>query len=72
VTQRIRSAPHVHAGRVVIVQNGEVIAMGSLSNMACIGRALSTPNVDIYLHADDAQDFKAWQMAESERKRRLN
>ncbi|MEH2536475.1 MULTISPECIES: hypothetical protein [unclassified Bradyrhizobium] len=71
MTQRIHAAPNQFPGRVMIVQDGEVIAMGPLSNLLVISRALSTPNVDIYLHPHDAL-FKAWLVDEAERKRRLN
>jgi hypothetical protein len=72
VTQRIYAAPAQTRGRVLVMLDGEIIAQGSLSSLACIGRALSTPNADIYLHLDDAQDFKAWQIADQTAKRRLN
>jgi hypothetical protein len=70
--QRIFSAPNQHPGRVLVMLGDEVIAQGSLSNLACISRALSTPGADVYLHPDDAQDFKAWQVEEAARQRRLN
>jgi hypothetical protein len=72
VTQRIYATPAQTRGRVLVMLDCEVIAQGSLSNLACIGRALSTPNVDIYLHPDDAQGFKAWQVEDQKHKRRLN
>ncbi|MEH2499555.1 hypothetical protein V1294_006034 [Bradyrhizobium sp. AZCC 1678] len=72
MSQRIHAAPNQHPGRVLVMQDGVAIAMGSLSNLLVISRALSTANIDIYLHPDDAYEFKAWQIAESERKRRLN
>ena len=72
MTQRIHAAPNQHPGRVLVMQDGEVIAQGSLSNLGVISRALSTPNVDIYLHPDDALDFQAWLLEEETRKRRLN
>ncbi|MBN9004892.1 MAG: hypothetical protein J0H40_05700 [Rhizobiales bacterium] len=70
--QRIYSAPHQTRGRVLVMQGSTAIAMGSLSNLACISRALSTPGVDIYLHPDDAMDFQAWQVEQIAAKRRLN
>jgi hypothetical protein len=70
--QRIFSAPGQHPGRVLVMLGDEVIAQGSLCNLECIKRALSTPGADIYLHPDDALDFKAWQIEEANRKRRLN
>jgi hypothetical protein len=33
---------------------------------------LATPNADIYLHPDDAQDINAWRVEEAQRKWRLN
>jgi ABC-type phosphonate transport system ATPase subunit len=72
MSQRIFSAPGQHPGRVLVMLEREVIAQGSLTNLACISRALATPNADIYLHPDDAQDFNAWRVEEAQRKRRLN
>ncbi|HMJ27288.1 MAG TPA: hypothetical protein VK512_01060 [Xanthobacteraceae bacterium] len=70
--QRIFSAPGQHPGRVLVMLGDEVIAQGSLTNLAIISRALSTPGVDVYLHPDDALEFQAWQVEEAARKRRLN
>jgi hypothetical protein len=70
--QRIHAAPNQHPGRVLVMQDGVAIAQGSLNNLVVISRALSTPNVDIYVHPDDAQDFQAWMVDEAKRKRRLN
>lgn len=70
--QRIFSAPNQHPGRVLVMLGDEVIAQGSLSNLACIAGALSTPGTDVYLHPDDAQSFKVWQIEDAQRKRRLN
>jgi hypothetical protein len=70
--QRIFSAPGQHPGRVLVMLGDEVIAQGSLSNLAVISRALSTPGADVYLHPDDAQDFKNWQIEDQKHKRRLN
>jgi hypothetical protein len=70
--QRIFSAPGQHPGRVLVMLGDEVIAQGSLSNLAVISRALSTPGANIYLHPDDAQDFQIWQVEDAQRKRRLN
>jgi hypothetical protein len=72
MTQRIYAAPHIYPGRVVVMLDGEVIAMGSLSNLVVISRALSTPGTEVYLHPDDAADFQEWMVAEAARKRRLN
>jgi hypothetical protein len=41
--QRIFSAPGQHPGRVLVMLGDEVIAQGSLTNLAIISRALSTP-----------------------------
>jgi hypothetical protein len=70
-TQRIHAVPSQTPGRVLVMHDGEAIAMGSLSNLGCISRALSTPGADIYLNPDDAADFKAWQIADRAM-RRLN
>jgi hypothetical protein len=72
MSQRIYAAPLLEPGRVVVMHDGVVVAMGTIQNLACIGAALSTPNADIYLNPDDAADFKAWQIADRAAKRRLN
>jgi ABC-type phosphonate transport system ATPase subunit len=70
--QRIFSSPNQHPGRVLVMLGEEVIAQGSLSNLAVISRALSTPGANVYLHPADAADFQIWQVEEAARKRRLN
>jgi hypothetical protein len=64
LTQRIHAVPSQTPGRVVVMHHGVVVAMGTISNLACIGAALSTPNADIYLNPNDAADFKTWQIAD--------
>jgi hypothetical protein len=70
--RRIFSAPGQQPGRVLVMLGDEVIAQGSLSNLAVISRALSTPGVDVYLHPDDASGFQEWQVEQQAAKRRLN
>jgi hypothetical protein len=48
MSQRIYAAPLLEPGRVVVMHDGVVVAMGTISNLACIGAALSAPNADIY------------------------
>ncbi len=70
--RRIHPDPDQFPGRVRVMQGDDCIAMGSISNLACIARALSTPDIDIYLHPDDQQDFQAWLVEDQAAQRRLN
>jgi hypothetical protein len=70
--RRIHSDPNQLPGRVRVMQGDDCIAQGSISNLACIARALSTHDIDVYLHPDDHQDFNAWLVEEQDRKRRMN
>ncbi len=70
--RRIHPDPDQFPGRVRVMQGDDCIAMGSISNLACIARALSTPDIDIYLHPDDHQDFQAWLVEQQAAQRRMN
>jgi hypothetical protein len=71
-SMKLHADPQLPPGRVVVRHDGEVVAMGTVGNLECIRAAITTPGADIYLHPDYISDFKAWQIADAERKRRLN
>jgi hypothetical protein len=68
----VHADPDLWPGRVAVDHDGVRVAMGSLSNMECIRAAVSTAGADVYLHPDSIADFKAWQIDNAARQRRLN
>jgi hypothetical protein len=69
---KVHADPDLPPGRIVVDHDGVRVAMGTIGNMECIRAAVTTAGADIYLHPDYISDFKAWQIADAERKRRLN
>jgi ABC-type multidrug transport system ATPase subunit len=68
---RRHAAPNVPCGRVIVIEDGEVVADGRLADLVRTDGE-DAENVDIYVKPDDAEAFRArWFECKAE-KRRLN
>jgi hypothetical protein len=69
---RIHAAPNVKPGRVIVIEDGEVVADGRLSDLVRTDGE-EAASVDIYVNPADAEAFKArWFECEESSKGRLN
>jgi hypothetical protein len=55
---RLHAAPNVKRGRVLVIEDGEVVADGRLSDLVCTDGD-EAEQTDIYVHPDDVEGFRA-------------
>ena len=68
---RLHAAPNLPRGRVIVIEDGEVVADGRLADLIRTDGD-EAENTDIYVYPDDVAGFKARWFECGERKRRLN
>jgi hypothetical protein len=57
MSQRIHAAPAMPRGRVVVIEDGQVVADGRLADL--IRTDGDETDADIYVHPDDVEGFMA-------------
>ncbi len=67
---RLHAAPNVKPGRVIVIEDGVVVADGLLADL--IRTDGDETDADIYVHPDDVEGFKARWFECGESKGRLN
>jgi hypothetical protein len=70
MTQRIHGAPRIPRGRVIVIEDGEVVADGRLADL--IRTDGDETDADIYVHPDDVEAFRARWFECGQQKGRLN
>jgi hypothetical protein len=68
---RTHAAPNVKPGRVLVIEDGVVVADGRLSDLVRTDGE-EAENTDIYVHPDDVEGFKACWFESGDSNGRLN
>jgi hypothetical protein len=68
---RLHAAPHVEPGRVIVIEDGVVVADGRLADLVRTDDE-EPSDTDIYVNPADVEGFKARWFECGESKRRLN
>jgi hypothetical protein len=69
---RLHAAPAIPRGRVIVIEDGEVVADGRLSDLVRTDGD-EAENVDVYVNPADAEGFRArWFECVESSKGRLN
>jgi hypothetical protein len=68
---RLHAAPNVKPGRVLVIEDGEVVANGRLADLIRTDGE-EAENVDIYVNPADVESFKARWFECGDSKGRLN
>jgi hypothetical protein len=55
---RLHAAPNVQPGRIIVIEDGEVVADGRLSDIVRTDGD-EAENVDVYVNPADAEGFRA-------------
>jgi uncharacterized protein (DUF427 family) len=71
MSQLIHAAPAMPRGRVVVIEDGQVVADSRLADLVRT-EGEEAEQTDIYVHPDDADAFRARWFECGESKRRLN